>query len=113
MLRGEPVTVLKRVTGYDDAMDEVVTWEEEARVDNVLFGKPDTEAIESGLRLHGVQVIYTLAIPKAYGGSLAGKRVVRESDGAEYDVVGDPAALPPSLCPTPWNRECDVRRGDG
>ena len=113
MLRGESVTVYRPVTVYDEGMDEVTTWTEEAHVDDVLFGKPRTEAIESGIRLHGVQVVYTLAIPRVYEAGLAGRKVVRDADGEEYLVVGDPAALPAGLCPTRWNREADVRRSDG
>lgn len=116
-LRGETVTVLRPSIAYDERMDPVTTWEPET-VDNVLFGRPTTEDVDGAMRAYGVHVQYALGIPKGYTESLRGCKVIRERDSGmehppEYVVAGDPAPLPPELCPTPWNREALVGWVDG
>jgi len=117
LLRGETVTVQRPSIAYDERMDPVTTWEPET-VDNVLFGRPTTEDVDGAMRAYGVHVQYALGIPKEYAASLRGCRIVRVRDAGmehppEYVVAGDPAPLPPELCPTPWNREALVGWVDG
>ena len=126
-LAGEGVTVWRPSVTYDERMDPVTTWVPE-HVDNVLFGRPSTEDVDGAMRAYGVHVQYTLGIPKSYTASLRGCRVTRDRDattaatttttGPEmweptYVVAGDPAPLPPELCPTDWNREALVGWADG
>lgn len=116
-LAGERVTVWRPSTTYDERMDPVTTWEPET-VENVLFGRPSTEDVDEAMRQFGVRVQYALGIPKGYTASLRGCKVTRERDSGmdhppEYVVAGDPAPLPPELCPTPWNREALVGWVDG
>ena len=131
-LVGEGVTIWRPATTYDARMDPVTAWQPE-HVDNVLFGRPSTEQVDETMRAYGVHVQYVLGIPKAYGKSLRGCRVTRDRDvisgasattttttttGPEmvppvYVVAGDPAPLPPELCPTDWNREAMVGWVDG
>ena len=128
-LRGEGVTVWRPTTTYDSAYDPIETWVPE-HVDNVLWGRPTTEQADATMRAYGVDVAYTLGIPKGYTASLRGCRITRDRDeqatttttttGGEpsmgwpaFAVVGDPQPLPPEICPTPWNREAHVGWVDG
>lgn len=127
-LRGEGVTVWRPATTYDAAHDPVRTWVPE-HVDDVLWGRPNTDGADGDMRANGVEVAYTLAIPKGYVASLRGCLVTRDRDqapttttttggeptmgGPVYAVIGDPAPLPPEVCPTRWNREASVRWVDG
>lgn len=120
-LRGEGVTIWRPTTAYDSAYDPVETWTPE-HLDNVLFGRPTTEQADATMRAYGVEVAYVLGIPKGYTESLRGCRVTRDRDqtgdeptmdGPTFVVAGDPAPLPPEVCPTPWNREAHVGWVDG
>lgn len=115
LLHGETVTVWRPTIAYDERKDCVKTWTPET-VENVLFGRPSTEDVDAAMRAYGVHVQYAIGIPKTYTESLRGCKVTRARDGQdppEYVVAGDPAPLPPELCPTPWNREVMVGWVDG
>lgn len=112
MISGEQVVLLTPTIAYDENKDEIESWTE-TPLDNVLFGRPSTEQIEEVMRLHSVEISYTLGIPKAFTGSLRGCKVFRPRDNMTYSIMGNPQPLPSENCPTPWNREAYAVVVDG
>lgn len=109
MLRGETVTVLRPVVAYDEHMDEVVTWEEEA-VGNVLVAPSATSDIPVQGRPHGTKAAVSLHFPKIFDGSLRECRV--RVQGREYGIVGDPQPYRQN-CPTEWWYPAEAVAVDG
>jgi hypothetical protein len=117
MIRGEDVVVHRPQTSLDSRKDPAEVWEHEP-VANVLFGFPTTDDLDQAMRAYGTRVKYKIGIPKAYAASLKGCTITRMRDAGlehppEYRVIGDPAPIPPEICPTAWNRECYVEEIDG
>ena len=110
LIAGESVTVRTPTVGYDEHMEEVVTWDE-ATVANVVVTPGATSDVLDSTRPDGTRVAFTLGFPKSFTGSLRGCRVVVR--GTEYAVVGDPQPLTPGNVPGPWNYTAEVEAVDG
>lgn len=110
LIRGETVTVRTPSTGYDDHMEEVVTWGEET-VGNVVVTPGTTSDVRDGTRPDGTRVEFTLGFPKIFTASLRGCRVLVR--GIECAVIGDPQPYAPDNTPGAHDRTVEVARVDG
>lgn len=110
MLAGESVVVRRPSLDYDEHMEEVSTWEEEA-VQNVVVAPGSTSDVTDATRPHGTRATWSLAFPKPYDRPLRGCRVVVR--GHEHAVIGDPQPNPMENCPTPWWYVVEVEDVDG
>lgn len=110
LIRGEDVTVRTPTAGYDEHMEEVVTWDE-ATVTNVVVTPGATSDVLDGTRPSGTRVAFTLGFPKSFTTPLRGCRVTVR--GIECAVVGDPQPHTPDNVPGAWNYTAEVERVDG
>lgn len=103
-------------TGAADALGNPVTaWGEPMTVGDVLVQPGATsDAFESN-RPEGATVVYTLAFPASFSGSLRGCEVRVPGDSAWYAIAGDPKPVLQGQLRRPlrWNRECEAVRADG
>ena len=110
LIKGEAVTVRTPAIGYDEHMEETVTWSD-ATVQNVLVMPGTTSDVTDSTRLHGTRVVYSLGFPKGFTSSLRGCHVIVR--GNEYAVIGDPQPATAANLPEPWNRTAEVEAVDG
>ena len=110
LIAGESVTVRTPTIGYDEHMEEVVTWDE-AIVTNVVVTPGATSDVLDSTRLDGTRVAFTLGFPKTFTASLRGCRVIVR--GVECAVIGDPQPYTPENVPGAWNYTAEVERVDG
>lgn len=110
LIAGESVTVRTPTVGYDEHMEEVVTWDE-ATVPNVVVTPGATSDVTSSTRPAGTRVAFTLGFPKSFTAPLRGCRVTVR--GIECAVIGDPQPCTPANVPGPWNYTAEVERVDG
>ena len=110
LIAGESVTVRTPTVGYDEHMEEVVTWDE-ATVANVVVTPGATSDVLEGTRPNGTRVDFTLGFPKSFTAPLRGCRVLVR--GIECAVVGDPQPHTPENVPGAWNYTAAVERVDG
>ena len=110
LIAGEAVTVRTPTTGYDEHMEEVVTWED-ATVQNVVVTPGATSDVLDSTRPDGTRVAFTLGFPKTFTDPLRGCHVLVR--GIECAVVGDPQPYTPENVPGPWNYTAEVERVDG
>ena len=122
MIRGVPVTVVRKVpSGLDRFNNVIYTDSEPETVENVLVhivssgANGSTEFLEAS-RPEGVTTEYTLHFPKTYTKSLEGCRVFLPEPWAEeggFLVVGNPQPYIDANTPTKWNRPVQVMRANG
>lgn len=110
LIAGESVTVRTPTIGYDEHMEEVVTWEETV-VENVVVTPGATSDVLDGTRPDGTRVAFTLGFPKSFTAPLRGCRVTVR--GIECAVIGDPQPYTPDNVPGPWNYTAEVEAVDG
>ena len=110
LIAGEAVTVRTPTVGYDEHMEEVVTWDE-AAVANVVVTPGATSDVLDGTRPDGTRVAFTLGFPKSFTAPLRGCRVTVR--GIECAVIGDPQPYTAENVPGAWNYTCEVARVDG
>lgn len=110
LIRGEDVTVRTPTVGYDEHMEEVVTWDE-TTVTNVVVTPGATSDVLDSTRPDGTRVAFTLGFPKTFTASLRGCRATVR--GIECAVIGDPQPHTESNVPGPWNYTAEVERVDG
>lgn len=102
-MRGEGIVVLRPATTSTDPYNAPVTeWVREP-VSNVLVA-PGSLSDLGAERPEGVEVRYTLCLPKTFEGPLEGCKV--EVRGEVLDVVGHPDRFDP--CPTEWDMVCEI-----
>lgn len=112
MIFGEDVEVGVPSDGAKDpfgAPARSYAWE---KVPNVLVAPGATSDLDE-TRPDGVEVAYTLYLPKTFAGDLRGCRVRVRGEEREYAVVGDPKRYPDALTPGDWNMQAEVARADG
>lgn len=118
LIAWESVTVLTPSIGYDEHMEEVVTWDE-ATVGNVVVTPGATSDVLDSTRPDGTRVAFTLGFPKTFGKRLRGCRVVvrcpavGEEAEHTYAVIGDPQPYTAENVPGAWNYTVEVERVDG
>ena len=110
LIAGETVTVRTPTIGYDEHMEEVVTWDE-ATVQNVVVTPGATSDVLDSTRPDGTRVAFTLGFPKTFTAPLRGCRCVVR--GIECAVIGDPQPYTAENVPGAWNYTCEVARVDG
>ena len=110
LIAGEAVTVRTPTVGYDEHMEEVVTWDE-AIVANVVVTPGATSDVLEGTRPDGTRVAFTLGFPKSFTAPLRGCRCVVR--GIECAVIGDPQPYTAANVPGTWNYTAEVERVDG
>ena len=110
LIAGETVTVRTPTVGYDEHMEEVVTWED-ATVENVVVTPGATSDVLGSTRPDGTRVAFTLGLPKTFTASLRGCRCVVR--GIECAVIGDPQPNDAENCPTAWWYTAEVEAVDG
>ena len=110
LIAGEAVTVRTPTIGYDEHMEEVVTWDE-ATVKNVVVTPGATSDVLDSTRPDGTRVAFTLGFPKTFTASLRGCRVLVR--GIECAVIGDPQPYTAENVPGAWNYTAEVERVDG
>lgn len=110
LIAGESVTVRTPTIGYDEHMEEVVTWDETA-VQNVVVTPGATSDVLDSTRPDGTRVAFTLGFPKSFTAPLRGCRVTMR--GVECAVIGDPQPYTPENVPGAWNYTAEVERVDG
>ena len=110
LIAGETVTVRTPTIGYDEHMEEVVTWDE-ATVPNVVVTPGATSDVLDSTRPDGTRVVFTLGFPKSFTAPLRGCRVTVR--GIECAVIGDPQPYTPENVPGAWNYTAEVERVDG
>ena len=111
MIRGEEVTVTRKVLSSRDEMGEPVFSTSTETVANVLWHEASTDEMDESNRMFGVTCDLSLDFPKSYKASLEGCTVTVR--GTEYRVLGDPKGYMEQNTPTPWNRPVKVARADG
>ena len=110
LIAGETVTVRTPTVGYDEHMEEVVTWVE-ATVQNVVVTPGSTSDVLDSTRPDGTRVAFTLGFPKSFTAPLRGCRVLVR--GIECAVIGDPQPYTADNVPGAWNYTAEVERVDG
>ena len=110
LIAGETVTVRTPTVGYDEHMEEVVTWDE-ATVGNVVVTPGATSDVLDSTRPDGTRVAFTLGFPKTFTEPLRGCRCVVR--GIECAVIGDPQPYTAENVPGAWNYTCEVAMVDG
>ena len=110
LIAGETVTVRTPTIGYDEHMEEVVTWQD-ATVQNVVVTPGATSDVLDSTRPDGTRVAFTLGFPKTFMEPLRGCHVLVR--GIECAVIGDPQPYATENTPGPWNYTCEVARVDG
>lgn len=110
LIAGESVTVRTPTVGYDEHMEEVVTWQE-ATVENVVVTPGATSDVLDSTRPDGTRVSFTLGFPKTFTASLRGCRVIVR--GIECAVIGDPQPYAADNVPGAWNYTAEVGDVDG
>ena len=110
LIAGETVTVRTPTIGYDEHMEEVVTWQE-ATVQNVVVTPGAASDVLDSTRPDGTRVAFTLGFPKSFTAPLRGCRVLVR--GIECAVIGDPQPYAAESTPGPWNYTAEVARVDG
>ena len=110
LIAGETVAVRTPTIGYDEHMEEVVTWED-TTVQNVVVTPGATSDVLDSTRPDGTRVAFTLGFPKTFTEPLRGCRCVVR--GTEYAVVGDPQPYTAGNVPGAWNYTAEVERVDG
>lgn len=111
-MRGETITVIRRIpAGVDEGNDPVYETVEES-VDNVLVGPPSNANASDSTRPEGIEISHDLLFPRAYtGGPLRGCDILLR--GRRYRVVGDPLPVDGGMTPTLWNQTVPVTRSEG
>lgn len=111
-MKGETVTVLRRVqTCLDEGNNPVYETKPET-VSNVLVGAPNGENPGDSNRPNSIRIDANLYFPRDYkGDALRGQTIVVR--GHEYKVVGDPFPVDGGMTPTEWNMTVPVTRSDG
>ena len=110
LIAGETVTVRTPTIGYDEHMEEVVTWDE-ATVANVVVTPGTTSDVLDSTRPDGTRVAFTLGFPKTFTAPLRGCHVLVR--GIECAVIGDPQPYAAENVPGAWNYTAEVERVDG
>lgn len=110
LIAGETVTVRTPTVGYDEHMEEVMTWED-ATVQNVVVTTGATSDVLDSTRPDGTRVAFTLCFPKTFTAPLRGCRVLVR--GIECAVIGDPQPYTAVNVPGAWNYTAEVERVDG
>ena len=110
LIAGETVTVRTPTVGYDEHMEEVVTWDE-STAQNVVVTPGATSDVLDGTRPDGTRVAFTLGFPKTFAEPLRGCRVLVR--GIECAVIGDPQPYTAENVPGAWNYTAEVERVDG
>lgn len=113
-MKGETVTVLRRVqTGLDEGNNPV--YEDVAEeVPNVLVEPPGGENSTNSDRPDGVIVDAALYFPRSFqGGSVRGAKIRIRDDPVAFKVVGNPFPVDGSMTPTDWNMAVEVTRSQG
>ncbi|NEG54756.1 hypothetical protein [Bifidobacterium platyrrhinorum] len=114
-MRGETVTVLRRVrTGVDEGNNPVYEWERET-IENVLVDSPATSDADDSNRPDGMRVDAVFRFPRSYaGGPLDGCRIVIRGDEENpYHVVGHPIPVDGGMTPTAWNMSVEATYSEG
>lgn len=110
-IKGETVTVEKRVvTGYDDYNNPVYSYTEQTVENVVVIPKTGTDVSDS-TRPEGEKVLYRLLFPKTFQDELAGLRVKVRNQW--LNVIGAPHPYTIENCPTDWNYTVDVGAVNG
>lgn len=111
-MRGETVTVIRRVeVGRDPGNSPIYADEEEPVADVLVAPGPRTDLAESA-RPEGVEVRFTLHFPKTFTGELRGAAIsVRGEEPLR--VIGSPRPYTRGNCPTRWHMPVEVGRADG
>lgn len=104
-MTGETVRVRTYQTVGADPYGAPITEPTEAEVPDVLVA-PGPQADLGEERPEGVEVRYTLYLPKAFSGDLEGAEI--EVRGEWLAVVGHPAPFDDAVCPTRWHMACEV-----
>lgn len=114
-MRGETITVIRRIRSGVDEGNNPVYEELRETVPNVLVDSPDgTDAGDSN-RPDGMRVDAVFRFPRDYaGGPLDGCRIVLRGDEAHpYHVVGHPLPLDGGIQPTKWNMSVEATYTEG
>ena len=114
-MKGETVTVLRRIqSGVDEGNNPVYEWERET-VGNVLVDSPNTENGKDSNRPDGMRVDAVFRFPRDYaGGPLDGCKIIIRGDEAHpYHVVGHPVPLDGGMTPTAWNMSVEATYSEG
>lgn len=111
-MRGETVTVIRRVPAGTDAGNNIVYEELTEDVDNVLVGPPSASNADGSPRPDGITVDLELEFPRTYvGDSLRGADIIAR--GRRFIVIGDPIPVDGDMTPTDWNLSVDVHANRG
>lgn len=114
-MRGEDITLLRRIrSGVDEGNNSVSEWERET-VGNVLVDSPNTENGKDSNRPDGMRVDAVFRFPRDYaGGPLDGcKIIIRGDETHPYHVVGHPIPLDGGMTPTAWNMSVEATYSEG
>lgn len=107
MIKGEQV-ILYVKKPISDHFGSVEIEEQPVVIDNVLIAPGVSQDLLNSTDLNGVEVSYTLAIPKGDTHEWTGCRVSFRGD--DYQVVGMPYYCDPKLVPLYWNGKVMVKR---
>lgn len=112
LLNGETVVVERHEqVGTDPGNNPIYDWVPET-VEDVLVVPGARSDVTDSNRPEGVQVSWTLGLPRGYPATLRGARVkVRGQDAAP--VIGDPQHGTDENVPGPWTMTAELERTDG
>lgn len=100
-MRGERVTVIRRVESGRDRFNDPIVDDLEETVDDVLVAPGELADNIDSVRPDGTYATYTLMFPKTYAGQLESCDIMVR--GNRYGVIGHPDRFAEDNCPTRWN----------
>ncbi|KFI50572.1 hypothetical protein [Bifidobacterium callitrichos] len=114
-MRGETITVIRRVQSGVDEGNNPVYEEQRETVPNVLVDSPDSTDAGDSNRPDGMRVDAVFRFPRDYTGDpLDGCRIILRGDEAHpYHVVGHPLPLDGGMQPTKWNMSVEATYTEG
>lgn len=112
MIRGEQVTVWRKVAGPLDPFGAPTTTLVSEVVDDVLVAPNGRDDVVGSTRPDGKLIRWVLHFPKTFTEGLAGALIAVRSD-KKRPVVGDPQPYTTANTPTRWNRPVELEDVDG
>lgn len=99
-MRGEIVTVKKRIQEGFDELNDPIWKDKEYLVENVLIAPGSSDDAVESTRPDGVEIKYTLYFPKPFDEKLEHCQICVRDEW--LDVIGSPRRFDLTNCPTDW-----------
>lgn len=110
LIQGERVTVVRKEVTRDSLGEPSTVTRSEETIDDVIVAPGGTSDLDAS-RPDGVEVAYTICLPKGWAGDLRGCEVIVRGEACR--VVGDPKRYTEANTPGDWDLTAEVVRVDG